>query len=247
MATLDVTCPNCDKAMRVPAEAAGKRIRCKACSHVFTVGAGGGGGDGGTAKAAKPLPDEFKKAAGKPVKAKPKPILIEDDEPKPAAAPIGFADEDDGPKDYKVQKDDLDIPRCPRCAKELESEDDRICLNCGYDMEIRRQHQTVKTFKRTGGDVFLWWLPAVIWAIVLLSLLGFWVVIILKLEGWMLENEVLVRDDVNPITGKKEFIVGPGACIVSCFVEWLALAGFGVPVIVRRLRQPLPSEIEKKK
>ncbi len=53
MATaISVSCPQCDKKMKVPADARGKKVRCKGCQHVFVVPAP-------SAKAAKP--------GGKPV------------------------------------------------------------------------------------------------------------------------------------------------------------------------------------
>jgi len=36
-ATIVVTCPECKKQVRAPEDIQGKRIRCKGCSHVFTV------------------------------------------------------------------------------------------------------------------------------------------------------------------------------------------------------------------
>ena len=35
--TIPVTCPECEKPMKVPATAAGKRIRCKSCGTTFPV------------------------------------------------------------------------------------------------------------------------------------------------------------------------------------------------------------------
>jgi hypothetical protein len=38
MATpLTITCPKCNKTMKVPAEAVGKKVRCKGCQHIFAV------------------------------------------------------------------------------------------------------------------------------------------------------------------------------------------------------------------
>jgi predicted RNA-binding Zn-ribbon protein involved in translation (DUF1610 family) len=244
MSVRDVPCPNCGKTLRVTDQLTGKRVKCKACEAVFTVPAADDG--------AKPLPDEFKKPTAKPAQpkkpAKAKPRVVEDDPPPaPQPAPHAFLDEDDGPKDYKVAKDDLDVPRCPRCAKELEDEDARICLNCGYDMMERRQHASIKTYNRTGGDVFMWWLPAGVWFGTLMGLAGVLTFMFLNLEKWMRENEVGLKDDANPLTGEKEFWVGPGACNICCMVQWLALASFGVPVIWRRLKSPKPPEVEKKK
>ncbi|MEO2089522.1 MAG: MJ0042-type zinc finger domain-containing protein [Gemmataceae bacterium] len=247
MSVRDVPCPNCHKSIRVTDELTGKRVKCKACATVFTVPAADDG--------AKPLPDEFKKPTAKPAQpkkpAKAKPRVVDDDPPPPPppAAPLAFLDEDDGPKDYKVAKDDLDIPRCPRCAKELEDADARICLNCGYDMMQRRQHASIKTYKRTGGDVFMWWLPAIIWFGVLMGFLGVFIWMCINLGTFMRENEILVGDEENQLTGKKGFALNlePMFFDVCCGLFILALAAFGVPVIWRRLKSPKPAEVEKKK
>ena len=55
-ATLDVACPNCGKALKVPAELDGKRVKCKGCDEVFAVRA--------PKPAAKPAPKPA--AAAKP-------------------------------------------------------------------------------------------------------------------------------------------------------------------------------------
>lgn len=240
MSVRDVPCPNCNKTIRVTDQLTGKRVKCKACATVFTVPPAD---DQPTKPTAKPVAP---KAPAKPTKAKPR-VVEDDPPPSPQPAPHAFLDDDAGPKDYKVQKDDLDTPRCPRCAKELEDDEARICLHCGYDMMERRQHASIKTYNRTGGDVFMWWLPAIIWFGVLMGLAGVLTFMFLQLEKFMRENEILLKDDANALTGEKEFWVGPGACNICCAVQWLALASFGVPVIWRRLRSPKPPEVEKKK
>jgi DNA-directed RNA polymerase subunit M/transcription elongation factor TFIIS len=40
-ATITITCPECDKQIKAPAEVVGKKVRCKACGHVFPVKAPG--------------------------------------------------------------------------------------------------------------------------------------------------------------------------------------------------------------
>jgi hypothetical protein len=223
--------------MRVPAEAVGKRIRCKGCSHVFIVP----GGE--TPKAAKPATAK----PAKPVRAKPAQPA---EEPKPPApqTPMSFAEDDEtGPKEYGVTKDDLDVPRCPRCTYELESENARICLNCGYDMMERVQHRTKKTYKRTTGDYILWWLPAVVWFLVLVGFIVLLVWMCINLGDLWRKEDFLVSDTENPITGKKEFQVHPMACDVCCGVFIIGLAAFGGPVIWQRLKSPSPPEVEKKK
>jgi ribosomal protein S27E len=143
MATaINVTCPECERPMKVPAEARGKKVRCKGCQHVFSI-------PGGPAK-----------AAAKPAKpAKP---------PKPQARPDDD-DEGDG-KPYGVTTLDL-ASRCPTCANEIE-EGAKVCLHCGYDTVTRTYHRTRKVHDTTGGDVFLWLLPGILCVIVILGLIG---------------------------------------------------------------------------
>lgn len=254
MSDRDVSCPNCDKVIRVPAEAVGKRVKCKSCSQVFTVP----GEDGpkaakpATAKPAKPAP--AKPATAKPAKARP--TVVEDDPPPAANPPMSFADDDEfgdnpnAPKQYGVTKDDLDVPRCPFCAKELEDETARICLNCGYDMDERRRHASRKTYNRTTGDYILWWLPAVVWFGVLSAFVGILIWMCIYLGGIVQKDEnfsFMLNEEENKLTGKKDYFIHPMACDVCCGVFILGLAAFGVPVIIRRLKSPSPPEQEKKK
>ncbi len=158
---ITVNCPECDKPLKVPAEARGKKIRCKGCEHVFVI-------PGGVTKApAKPAGKGAKPAPPPP----PKPV--DDDE-----------DEGDG-KPNGVTTLDL-AARCPTCANEME-EGARICLNCGYDTTTRTYHRTRKTHDQTGGDVFLWLLPGILCAIAVLALIGidiWWILCMKELVGY---------------------------------------------------------------
>jgi hypothetical protein len=78
MATaITVTCPECDRTMKVPAEARGKKVRCKGCQHVFPIP----GGPDQPAKQAKP--------------------------PRPAARPADDDDDEGDGKPYGVTTLDL--------------------------------------------------------------------------------------------------------------------------------------------
>ena len=249
MSQLDVSCPNCQKGLRVPAAAVGKRIKCTACSQVFTVP---GGGDGGPKPAKPTAKPAAAKPAAKPAPAKPaaaKPRLVEDEPEKPTQpARSPFAEEeDDGITKYDVTKDDLDVPRCPFCAKELESEEAQVCLNCGYDMRVRKRHASRKTYKTTGGDVVMWWLPAVIWFGVLSGMIGLLIWMCFELGNWWRKDGIFLSETENALTGKKDFVIHPMACDVCVGVIILGLASFGGPVIWRRLMSVKPPEIEKKK
>jgi len=258
MSSLSIACPSCAKSFSVPTEAVGKRVRCKSCSHVFTVPDEGGEPKPASAKpavakpaAAKPIPSEFQKA--QPAKAKP--AEPPKDEPKPADAPLKFMDDDedeDPNAKYTVDTSDDDgIARCPRCADELDPPDATICLNCGFDLVKRVRHSTKKIYAQTGSDVFLYWLPAIIWIIVLAIMLGIaiycWIMMgtLFETTDWI--KDTLKSDDKNELTGKQKYIVAPECFNVCCSVIFLFLAGWGVPVIYKRIKKPKPEEVEKKK
>ena len=171
--TIVISCPQCGKQMRAPAELVGKQVRCKECRHVFVLK---------SAPLAKSSPEPpTKKPSGSAKEAKP----IGSTAPSKGASPAKSAPSAAGstkaqssdPKVYDVTDTDL-MPRCPYCAKELETEHQVICLNCGYNTHTRERIEPKKTFATTGGDLFLWLLPGILAAIgVLLSigiLLIFW-------------------------------------------------------------------------
>ncbi len=135
--TITITCPECEKQIKAPAEVLGKKIRCKACGHVFPVRAEG------------PAPA---KPGAKPA-AKPQPA------PASKKPPDDEEEEDSNP--YGVSDLKLD-PRCPNCANEMESEDSIICLKCGYNTLTREQARLKKTRDITGMDYFLWLLPDIL-------------------------------------------------------------------------------------
>jgi rubredoxin len=151
MATaITVNCPECDKPLKVPAAARGKKVRCKSCEHVFEI-------PGGPAR-------EAIKPAAKPAKP--------DKTAKPAkpAKPVDDEDDDGDGKPYGVTTLDL-ASRCPTCANEIE-EGAKVCLHCGYDTVTRTYHRSRKTYDTTGFDIFLWLLPGILCVITVLGLIG---------------------------------------------------------------------------
>jgi DNA-directed RNA polymerase subunit RPC12/RpoP len=141
MATIAISCPKCESQINVPPELEGKKIRCKECSYVFVVKVPPG------AKAAV--------KAEKPAKGK---------EAAPAAAQ---ADDDEDANPYKMTDQSM-LPRCAYCAKEMESEEQVVCLHCGYNHRTRERIQTEKTYNPTGGEWFVHLLPGILCAIVVL-------------------------------------------------------------------------------
>jgi DNA-directed RNA polymerase subunit RPC12/RpoP len=146
--TLAITCPECDKQIKAPADLEGKKIRCKDCGHVFVVQAA---------------------AAGKP-KAEAKTAPKKAPAPKKGAKPA--KDDDRNPNPYTVVEESL-TPRCPHCAAELESAESIVCLECGYNTHSRIRHPTVLTIEHTPVDWILWLLPGIVCVFVFFSMIGF--------------------------------------------------------------------------
>lgn len=148
MATLAISCPKCESQIKVPPELEGKKIRCKECSYVFVVKAPPGAK--AAAKADKPDKKEVKE--------------------KQVAANVEDEDDDDG-KAYGVTDQSL-LPHCAFCAKEMDSEDQVVCLHCGYNHRTRERIQTEKTLAPTGGQWFFHLLPGIICAFFMLLFLS---------------------------------------------------------------------------
>ena len=228
---LDVNCPNCRKAFKVPAEFAGRTIKCKSCQTPFTVG-------GAKPAAAKPV---------KPASAKPAAP------PPEAAAPIPFKDEDEEPivagkaaNPYGVQKDDLDVPRCPFCAKELDPPDTQVCLNCGYDMLERKRHVSKKTYALTNADYFKHWLPGIACLCLIMCLISWDVTCWVKQEP-IAKAMWLDSEEKNPITNKPVWYVQPWCCPLWTTLIFLYIGWRAGKVVVRRLiKQWRPEEVVKR-
>src|SRR5947209_4244273 len=149
METIVISCPECDKKIKAPADAVGKKIRCKSCDHVFVIKAPG--------KASAKVPGPIKPAApsGKPPKAE-KPAKPTSP-PKPSK-PTDEDDEDANP--YGLAEVDEKL-RCPQCAFEME-EGAFICVGCGFNTRTREQARTLRIKETTGQDKFLWLLPGIL-------------------------------------------------------------------------------------
>lgn len=157
--TITIICPDCDTQLKASSDVLGKKIRCKACGATFAAR------DSAAKAPAAPAKPAPAKAAAKgtaktaPAKAaeKPKPVDPDDDK-----TPYGVTEEYLG-------------RRCPECANAMEDED-VICLHCGYNTTTRVRSRIRKVRDVTGGDYFIWLLPGIGCALLVLGLLGF--------DGW---------------------------------------------------------------
>jgi hypothetical protein len=203
--TLDVACPSCKKAFRVPAEFVGRLIRCKNCQFAFEVP------DPSVPKPAKP-------AAAKPARPA-APAQARPARPADPSAPIPFKQEEEEdpkkPKPYVVVHDDADVPRCPFCAKELDPPDTRVCLNCGFNLLDRKRMDAKVVYEHTTGDYFLHWLPAILSFVGIILLFSCGIFTSVMMRTWMI-GSFLDKEEKNVITGQQEFYVKP-----YCFNIWI--------------------------
>lgn len=208
--TIPITCPECGKKMNVPAAVAGKKIKCKGCESVIAVP-----GAKAAAPAAKPAAKPAPKPAAKPASPPPS--------PPPPASRHGDDDDDDA-NPYARQEDDLDVARCPFCAKELDPPDTKICLNCGYDLVQRRRHESKKVYALTTADYLNYHLAtfaATFGVIVFITL----IVLSILYMGDLFKEMGLQSDKENPITKKLDYDFPPGAItlpfvVFSLFMIW---------------------------
>ena len=184
MATLVINCPECDKAIKVPAEAVGKKVRCKNCEHVFVIKAPV------ARDAIAPAGKKEPSAPAKPAKgAKPDKAIKPQQPAKPAkpAKPTDDDDDDGPPGGYGMTDDEVDA-RCPQCAAKMQSEVAIICLRCGYNKVSRELVRTRKIKETTGGDKFLWLLPGILCVLLVLVLIGYCVFHHFALPGIVIAN-----------------------------------------------------------
>jgi predicted Zn finger-like uncharacterized protein len=156
--TISISCPECDKRIKVSSELEGKKIRCKECGETFRVKV--------PADKVGPATTKGKdKPGSKPGPAKEK---VKPKEPPP---PKSVRDDDEESNPYDVTHLDT-APRCPHCANEMESPEAIICLYCGYNTITRHSVGMRKTIETTGGEQFLWLLPGIGAALGIFAIIG---------------------------------------------------------------------------
>jgi len=86
------------------------------------------------------------------------------------------------PNPYAVTQENYSVVRCPFCAHELESEDQKVCLNCGFNLVTRQRMETKVLEPLTPVDWTLWLLPGI--ASALGMLLCLFLAIVCVLLAW---------------------------------------------------------------
>jgi hypothetical protein len=181
-ATISITCPSCKKRMTGPSAALGKKIKCKACNHVFVaeaeaapapVGKGAAApADKGAAKPAAPPAKSKAPTAPAPKADIDKNRMLDPDDSEPGKG-YGF---EEAPPDA--------VARCPQCAYELESEEAVVCLTCGYNLLTRIRLRTQKTYEMTAMDWIRWYFPTVMAFLGCLACIGFGIFLWTGLVWW---------------------------------------------------------------
>jgi hypothetical protein len=215
-----IVCPKCGKQIKAPESALGKKVRCKFCQAAFVASAGGS-----KAPPAKPAKPPKGKGADKPAADK--------DSAKPSR--FRLDDEDDDPNPYVLQDMSL-APRCPDCANEID-EGQVICLHCGYNLRTREKAKTRKVYDQTFKDYFIWLLPGIACALAVLSLIGFNVWYLMKINDVVDENSSFFVW-IWSVGGIKLWVV-----IMSLGLIWFA----GKFAVKRLILHPRPPEVEKLK
>lgn len=227
--TFVIACPDCGKQVKVTDEHVGKRVKCKQCGAVFPVKA-----PADAAKAPPPVPGKAKatRAKGTQVKPPATPTKAEAEPPAPApmapppadvpAAGYRFADDDEdenAPKQYAVEQDESTLPRCPFCAKEMESADAMICLNCGYNTRTRTRPQVQAVYQATALEVFLWLLPGILCVLVMIGLLVWYIIFWMRIEGWL--EDSWFEDEKEP---HRTYLGGLGPGFMRLYLALFTLA-----------------------
>jgi hypothetical protein len=209
-ATLDVSCPNCGKALKIPAELEGKRVKCRDCQEAFQVKAPG-------AKAGKPPTAPKPDPAPPPATNKPKSRFEDEDED--AEAP-GLVHEED-------------VPRCPHCAQELDPPDAAVCTNCGFNNRTRVKAETKKVWAPTVMDWINHLGPGIIAVLLIAGAITLDVLCIMNMRDWM-TGGLLDSDEKGP-DGRTKFYIPPGAFSVWITIMSLAIIVPCVKFAYRRL------------
>jgi len=240
MPTVEIPCPNCEKALKVPESVFGKKIKCKDCGHAFVVR------DPSAPKSSGPTkPGGPSKPGGASVKAKKEEEPKE--EQKPAASTYKFEDdEDEGakPNPLGMVDEGQDVARCPFCAKELEPPDAIVCVHCGFNNVTRVRAESKKVWAPDANDWMQHLAPGV------LALIGCIALIVLDIMSWINMREWLtgtfLQKDDKDAQGEIAFYVKPGAFITFILAATiLPIIGMGRFAIKRLAIEYMPTEKAK--
>jgi hypothetical protein len=250
VSTIVVACPNCKKHLKGPAEIQGKKVRCKACGHSFTVPQSKKGPKPEAKPSPSPKANAPQKVPASATKAAPPaeaPASPGKPEHPPSSDRIALKPTDsvnlppgsnpakDPAKDsmvsssvnrpYNLNEAHQGAKRCPQCAFEME-EEAIICLQCGFNTETRTRLAVVKTYETTPADRAAWLLPGIICALVAVGMVGAIAFI------WLLLKRV-AQD-----AWWSHFSIQIYATVFAAFVGWYS----GKFAYRRLVKEPVPPE-----
>ena len=223
--TFVIACPECGKQVKVTDAHVGKKVKCKECGAIYPVKAPADApAGGGKAKAT-----QAKAPAGKGTQVKPPPPPTQAEVPEPPAEThTGYRyeeDDENAPKQYSLEQTNDTLPRCPFCAKEMESHDALICLNCGYNTRTRTRPEVQQVYAPTGMEWFLHLLPGILCVLTMIGLLVWYIIFWMNIEGWM-EDSWFEDEKGPPVT----YIAGLGPGFTRLYLA-LITAALYVPLV----------------
>jgi predicted Zn finger-like uncharacterized protein len=213
-ATFIITCPECEKQLKVSEEVIGKKIRCKECKHVFEV--------------KKPKAAVATKGKKQDKPSQEDNVLQMEKRPEELSAKEIFQkqlqeEEDAGENPYDMGQIEEGIARCPRCAGELESDEAVICLHCGFNTRTRNMATRTKVYENTGGDIFKWRLPGIVCILISLGIVIFDIICWRKMDVWLLDTFLFGED--------KKWLIHPNAFnlyvtlfFIACIIPMMRFA-----------------------
>jgi hypothetical protein len=263
---IEIPCPECERILKVPESAFGKKIKCRHCGAKIEVEQidlveldDEEDEDEKPRKMAKKRKEEKPEkpavkaskpgGAVKPKKEEPKKEEPKKEEPAPAPSTYQF-DEDEGeggatPKALGVVYEGEDVPRCPDCAAELDPPDAKVCKECGFNNVTRTRAEFKKTWAPTGEDYFHHLLPGVLALIGCIGLIVLDIVCLLNMRDWM--TDTFLQKDDKDAQGEIAFFVKPGAFITFIWAATLMpIIGMGNFAVKRLIINNQPEEKVKK-
>ena len=144
------------------------------------------------------------------------------------------AEDEDGSNPYGVTETDL-TPRCPHCAKEMESAEAIVCLHCGHNTQTRKKPEIKRVYDITSQDKTMWILPGIINIFLIFFLIGLDIFFVFGLE----KTWKWLDDETTEALSKgiRVWFVGG-----SMFAMWKC----GRFAVQRLILTPVPPEEERK-
>lgn len=200
--TVEIACPNCDKALKVPPAVFGKKVKCKHCDHAFVV------------KDPDAAPARPGKPGAKPAASPP---------PPPAPPKKPYEDEDEGPANIGVIAEDEGVVRCPHCAKELDPPDAVVCIHCGFNNVTREKAETKKVWAPGLEDWATHLGPGIIGLAICITLIVFNVIAFVDMREWLAGS--FLEMDEKDAAGRQRYYIHPRAFNFM-------LLGVSIPILI---------------